>query len=705
MKKSLIVMQDGYKECGAASLLSIIHYYKGNISISRLLEMTNTDNEGTNFYELKKAGEEIGLEAIGYQVDDISTLKEIDKPFICQLIYNNLEHFVVIYKIKHGKVQMMDPAYGEKNISLEELKKIWTSYIMIFSPKKKLATYQEKKYINNIIIQTIKNNKRIVLDILLLSIIFTILSFICTLYFEIVLDNIIETTLNNLLIITFIFSILSILKIITNFFRNELLIILNQKIDCSCFLNSFQKILLLPYSYYKNKTTGETISRMNDLIYVKNILNKIILTVCLDVIICISCSLILLIKNQRLFLLLIIIIIIYVIIFYLFRNTLKKYTETIQRNSAKVNSYLIETINGYETIKNMNLERTINNIIEKLYINSLKDSFDYNNIVNLEIFTKDIVSSVGILLVQFIGLTLVMKNQLTIGSLLTFTFLTNYILDPIKNILDTNKEYYYAKNAIKRANHLFEIESENLTKTTNYILKGNISINHLTFKYKEDRQVIKDISLKIQSGEKLMILGKSGSGKSSIIKLLLKYYSTNRNCIYLDEIDINDISLGNIREQITCLTQNEILYNDTIKNNIIMNRQIKEEEFQEIVKLTHVEDFVKTMFLGYDTQLEENGINLSSGQRQRIMLARMLLKPSNIIMIDEGLNAIDINLERSILKKIISKYQEKTFIIISHRTENIDLFEHIVEIEEGTIKKEIRKPKEDTYYRQIHYFK
>ena len=245
MKKSLIVKQDGYKECGAASLLSIIRYYHGNISIARLVEMTNTNIEGTNFYQLKLAAEEIGLETIGYQVDNFNSLKEIKKPFICQLINNHYEHFVVVYEIKRNKIIVMDPAVGEKNMTIEEFKLQWTSHIMIFSPKKKLVSLKEKKYLNKIIINTLKSNKRIVIDILILSIIFTIVSFICTLYFEIVLDYILDTVYSNLLIITFIFSILFIIKCLTNFFRNELLIYLNQKIDCSCFTNTFQRILLL----------------------------------------------------------------------------------------------------------------------------------------------------------------------------------------------------------------------------------------------------------------------------------------------------------------------------------------------------------------------------------------------------------------------------------------------------------------------------
>ena len=697
MKKSLIVLQDGYKECGAASLLSIIRYYHGNIPITRLTELTQTTTDGTSFYNLKLAAEELGLEAIGYKTDKITNLKEINKPFICQLINNNYEHFTVVYEVKKAKIIMMDPAKGECVLTEEEFMKKWTGYIMIFSPKKKLNNYKDEKYLNKIIVETLKKNKRILLDITLLSIVFMLVSLIYTKYLEIALEYIIGTTVNNLVAITFVFAILLLIKCITNFFRNELLIYLNQKMDCSILLNTFKKILLLPYNYYKNKTTGEIVSRINDLIYVKNILNKIILTVCLDSIILICFSIILFINYSKLFPLLVIIILIYIIVFYLFKRTLKNYTEKNQINSAKLNSYLIETINGFETIKNMNLESITNKKLEKTYINILNHYFEYENIANLELLIKEIVSMIGLLLLEFLGLTLVMKNKMTFGNLLTFTFLTNYVLDPIRNILDLNKEYFYAENAINRANHLFEVESEDLSKKTHFKLKGDIIFNHLTYGYTIDHNILKDITLKINAGEKVMILGNSGSGKSTILKLLLKYYFPNRDSIYLDKIDLNDFSISDIREQIACVSQNELIFNDTIKNNITVNRNITESDFQEMVQLTYVNEIVKNLFLGYDTKLEENGQNISGGQKQRIVLARMLLKPSKIVLIDEGLNAIDINLERKILKNIFSKYKEKTFIIVSHRIENIDLFHRVIELDSGFMKQNIHKEKGQNY--------
>ena len=697
MKKNLIVKQDGFKECGAASLLSIVRYYGGNISINKLLEMTRTDKAGTNFYNLKDAAFNVGLEAIGYKIENSNNLSEIKVPFICQLINHNYEHFVVVYSVKRNKIVMMDPAVGECVVSFLEFQKLWTGYVLIFSPIKKLAFYQEKKYLNEVILKTLKSNKRIVYNILFVSIIFTIASCIGTLYIQTILDYILGTEIHNLIIITFFFAIILIIKCISSFFRNQLLIIINQKLDCSIFINVFHKILLLPYSYYKNRTTGEITSRINDLFYVKNIINKIILTVLLDVIICMCSSIILFNISPLLFFLLLVIIMIYIVILYIFRPILKKYTDINQKNSASIESYLIESINAYETIKNMSNEDNVKEKMANVYTKALSDNFVYENISNLELFIKDIVYLIGILLIELLGFILIFNNKISLGTFLTFTLLTNYFIDPIKNIIDLSKEYYYAINAIKRVNNLLDIDTENLSTKTNFSIDGSIKLNNLTFSYNEEKNILNNINLDIMAYENVIILCDSGSGKSTLLKLLLKYYSVKRGMISFGNIELNDLSIYDARNTIAALTQNEILYNDTIKNNIIMGRNISDNEFIEVCKLTFVDDFVKEMFLGYDTKLEENGLNLSGGQRQRIMLARMLLKPSKIIIIDEGLNAIDVALERKILENIFLKYTNRTIIIVSHRMENLDLFDKVIRLEGGNIIHELSYSMESLY--------
>ena len=252
MRKELIVLQDGFKDCGSACLLSIIRYYGGDIPLSNLVELTNTTRNGTNLLELKKVAKTIGLDAVGYKVSEISKLHEIDRPFIAQLNISNNTHFVVVYKLKEDKILMMDPSKGRVLMDIFEFTNLWTSYIMIFIPYRKLSIYSSLKEVNKIILSLILNNKKLILDILIISLIFTISSCILTYYFQVLTND----NYNNIYLITFIFIIILFYKVISNYFRNKLLIYLTQKLDLSLMMITYNKLLLLPYNYYKNKTTG-----------------------------------------------------------------------------------------------------------------------------------------------------------------------------------------------------------------------------------------------------------------------------------------------------------------------------------------------------------------------------------------------------------------------------------------------------------------
>lgn len=691
MQKKLIVLQDGFKECGSAALLSIIRYYKGNISMSRLLELTKTDKNGTNFYQLKEAAREIGLDSKSYKVNSLEELIKLDCPCICQIINNNYNHFVVVYKINNKKVIIMDPARGKVIMSKDDFDSLFTGYIMIFNPFKKLLFFTPNKQLNNLILNIIINNKSFIINIFLLSVLFTIFTCLYSFYFKVIIDNVLTTNYSNLIIITLIFAIIIIFKCLTNYLRNYLLMHLNQKIDLSIILHTFNKVLRLPYHYYKNKTTGEVISRINDLAYIKNMLSQIIITVFLDLIVSIVGGIILFNINKVMFLILVVIMFIYIALLYLFRPFIKKMTNINQENNALINSFLVESISGFETVKGLNIEKIMERKMEKLYTNALNNNLSYEKISNVEMFLKDIVNYLGLLIVTFIGCKFIMDGELTIGTLVTFNSLLVYFLDPIRNIIDLNKDYYLAVNSLKRANNLLEIESEKLDKTSGLELKNSIEFKNVDFNFNGKDNILNNVNFKINSSEKVLILGPSGSGKSTILKLIYKYYDITRNNIYLDDVDINDYYIEDIRKQISYISQNEVLYTMSIKDNILLDREIKYDDFINVCKLTYVDEIASNCFLGYDTLLEENGVNLSGGQRQRIVLARTLLKNSKIILIDEGLNEIDINLERKILKNIFDTYQDKIIIVVSHRLDNMDLYNKVVKLEKGSIMDVIKK--------------
>lgn len=686
MSKNYTVIQDGIKECGSACLLSIIRYYGGNVSINSLNELTKTNKEGTNFYNLTEAAKEIGLTGKAYKLSSIKEIIQIDKPFISQVAINNYTHFVVVYKISDTKITIMDPAKGMVNMIIDEFNDVWTGYILTLEPYKRLPIYDEDNYLMNIIEYIIYNNKKMIINILIETLIVIIFTCAYSYYFKIIIDNVVNTNKQNLLIVACIFTIILLIKLITEYLRNNLILYLNQKLDLSIITSIINKIISLPYSYYKNKSTGEVISRINDAFYIKNIITKILTTVLLDTILSLVVLIVLFSINITMTSLLLLLTILYFLVLLIYKDIIKNETNYLQEDNAKVNSLLVESINGYETIKGLNLETRFKNKINKNYLNMINSNLALTKTVYSSELIKDIFEGIIIILVILIGGKYIMDKSLSVGNLITYNTLIYYYINGIRNLSSLYKEYYYAKNSLKRINTLLDYKCEKMNKTTNLNILGDIKINNLTFGYDEKHLILKNITIDIPKSTKLLILGSSGSGKSTLLKILYKYYQIERDKISINNYDINDYSLLDIRKNITYISQNEFLYSDTIKNNIILDREVSEEEFLKICNLTYVTDIIKNNPLSYNMRLEENGINISGGERQRIILARALLKTSKIILIDEGLNEIDINLERKILTNIFNIYSDKTIIIISHRLENISLYDKIINLENGIIK-------------------
>ena len=378
---------------------------------------------------------------------------------------------------------------------------------------------------------------------------------------------------------------------------------------------------------------------------------------------------------------LLLIVLVYIVLFLTYKPIIKRITNVSQENNAILNSFLVESISGYETIKGLSLETTFLKKLNHLYIKSSNINFSFNKIMNSYELYNQLFEGLILLFITYVGMNNILKDNMTIGYLITFNSISMYLLNSTKSILELYKDYYYTKNSIKRINNLINVQIDKLDKTTNLKVLGNIEFKNTTYSYNNRDNVLNRLNIKIKHRDRVLLLGPSGSGKSTILKLLYRYYEINRESIFINNIDINDYTLKDIRDNISYISQNEVLYTDTIKNNIILDREINDIEYLNICKLTYVNDVIKNSNEGHNLLLEENGINLSGGQRQRIILARSLLKTSSIVLIDEGLNEIDIKLERQILNNIFNYYKDRTFIIISHRLNNSDLFNNIIKLE------------------------
>ena len=685
MKKKLVVLQEGNKDCGVCCLLSIIRYYNGNISLNKLMEMTKTTKNGTTFYNLSEAASKIGMASKAYYVDDFNNISVYSCPFISQVIRNGYTHFVVVYKISKDKLLIMDPALGSLYMSREKFLNIWTGYIMMFEKVKILPNYKDEKYINKLLYGLILNNKKIIVNCLLLTLMFCFLTIGYSVYLKVMIDKVLNQDKYLLIVISLIFFIVILFRSLTNLFRNQMLSYFNMKVDISLFLNSFKRILLLPYNYYKNKTTGEIISRVNDLSYIKQIISQLLTTVFLDIVLLLFSLVCLYFINSKMFVISFFIAILYMIIIFIYPRFIKTKIYESQAEVAKVNSYLVESISGLETIKGLRCEKMVNDRLESYYTKAQATIFDYNIISNGVLFLKDLIFYVGVLLINYVGCVDIMNGNFTVGSLLTFNTILGYFLNPLQNFIDLADDYVYVKGVFKRANGLYEVKLDDLESKNGLRVEGDISFNNLNFSFNGKDQILKNIKIEFKAKEKILLLGNSGSGKSTLLKILYKYYDVSRGMVLVNGIDINDFSISDIRDDIIYVSQNETLYTGSIKDNILLNRDIDYKDFLDMCCYLEVDNIIKDNLLGYDFLLEENGANISGGERQRIILARALFKKGNIILIDEGLSQMDIDLERRVLKRIFSIFKDKMIIVVSHRFNNMDLYDKVFKLKDGMV--------------------
>lgn len=677
-KKYPFTKQEGLKDCAAACMQMIIKYYNGYISINDLNEMLETTKEGVSAFKIIEVSNKIGFKATGIRLNLLELNKSVTLPVIAHVVINNYNHYIVVYKIDSFKksVIIADPQSKIKTISFKEFESIWTNVIINLYPVKPIEHRNYEKHLNykNIILK----NKKTIFQLCYISFIYMILSIVASFYMKYVFDNYLSNF--HLIFTVFIlFIIINLYKIFTNLIRTKILIDLNKNIDIDLSLDIFSKILSLPYGYYRNKTTGEIITRYTELSKIRETISKVLLTLFLDLPLCITSLIIMYFLNSKLTMISLIAVLLYTIIVIVYNRILNDTILEAQIKKAEMNTVLIESINGFETIKGLNLYDYIKLKFENKYIKYLKNVIKIDSILNIKENLKEIVNQLIEMIIIFTGVIYVRSETITIGTLMTYNSILVFFLAPIRNLLSLDNSIIESKRIVKRVNEMLKKE-ENVKKIN--IVYSDILIKSLSFKQNE-KIILNKINLHISKGEKVIITGKSGSGKSTLLKILMNYYND-----YQGEIKINGINIKSINLKNVYISQNETLFTDTIYNNIVLGNN--DSNFSEIVKMCYVDEIINSN-LGYNQIIEENGFNISGGQKQRIILARSIINEFDLLLIDEGLNQIDVELERKILKNLFNKFHDKTIIIVSHRLENMDLYDKLIKLENGKVKECVKR--------------
>ena len=663
MKKYPFVKQDGIKDCASACVQMILKYYGGYTSMTKLNEMMRTSHKGTDAYHLVLALQELGFKAEGRKFKNFY----FPLPVIAHVIINDsYKHYVVIYEVDFRRRRLLigDPSFGLRRLSFDEFKKMWTGVIITIKPVRKLIKEEEPKVIP-FVLKLVRPNVKSLILIGGLSFVVSVLAVVTSFFLQ-VLINYLNKDFDGLFDVCGIFLVVFLAYAFLKFFRNSRLIKLNREIDSRLSIDTFKKIVHLPYRFFRQRTTGEITSYFNDLFWIREFIMDVSIAIFTNLPIMIMIFLVMAYLNFGALLIVLFICLLYFLDFvYYFRKNEIKVDQALYEK-AFVNSYMTERIGGFESVKNLDMEGMVISKFRKVYEKYLSTVKDVDITYNKQSLDKEIVHYFGLFFL-IIYIFLEISKGMVFSEGVTLFILAIYFLDNFRNILDFDLEVKEVTSAVK---HVSELLNYNKQKKIRKQIRGDIRFTNVSYSFDDEKKVLDGISLVIKQGEKVMVTGKSGSGKSTLFKILKGFYNDYQGKIFIGNKDIRQLKVSGINY----ICQKETIFTGTLKDNLELLGKYDQRDICEI----------KDIGLEYDDLLEENGFNLSGGQRQRIILARAL-NNFNILIIDEGLSEVDVNMERRIIKGLLERYKNKTIIYVSHRRDNLDLFDRLVEINDGKI--------------------
>ena len=676
MKKEYIVRQNDYKDCGVCCLESIFKYYDGYIPIETLRIDTNTNLNGTTAYNLIKTARKYGLNGQGRKIKELNS-EDILLPAIAHLkLKNGLEHFVVIYKISKKHIYIMDPAKGYIKYHKNDFYNIWNNIILEFIPYQKIPSIKKNKTTINLLLETLIKEKYLFLRLTIYNIFLIIFTILTSYYFKIMTSNIDNNYITISIFIIIIFLFINIIKIFMSYIKNEYEIYLEKNIDLSLIIDLISHIFKLPLDVIKSRTSGEILTRVNEFNNIKTVFIEIVSTIIPDLLLSLISIYFLYTTSNELFLILCIISLLYIITGTITTPIIyKKINDNIDLET-EFNSNLSEKINGIESIKNLNKTKYFLNNINKNYLLFKSNDLSYKKHINFILLIKQYIYELGTFIITSIGFILIIKNKLTLINLITFNTLLTYFINPILNTINLLPNLYYIKLLMIKSTEFYQAIEEK--EENEYFENGDIKLENIEFSYNDFSSFIKNLNISIYKNNHIHFVGKSGSGKSTICKLITRHIDDYEGNIYIGNKNIKDYSKSTIRNNLTYVSQREVLFTDTLLNNIILNNKISNKELNKIFKLTGVQNIIDNKELKLETYLFDGGFNLSGGERQRIILARALVQKPKILILDESLSELDKKSEISILKQLDKYYKDTTIIYISHSQTRV--FNKIIEI-------------------------
>lgn len=692
-------------QCGIACLQMVCKYYDREYTLDSLSKLCFATTEGVSLLGINEAANALGLHTTCARATT-GTLNNAPLPCI---LHWNQNHFVVLYKIKKGKkFYVADPGKGLVTYNLEEFKQHWIStksnsedkgIAMFLETTPTFFTYKmegeenikEKRSFRFLFGYVRKYRKyfgQIILGLVIGSLLQLVLPFLTQSIVDVGIKN---QDIGFVWLILLGQLMLTISRTAIDFIRRWLLLHISLRINISLVSDFFIKLLKLPMSFFDTKLLGDLMQRMNDHSRVNNFLTQQTLNITFAMLTFVVFSVVLFFYNKLVFAIFLLGSILYGTWMTLFLKRRKVLDYELFEQQAINNNKTYEFITSMQEIKLQDCEQRRRWEWEDTQADLFGVQMKSLKLQQTQEAGSIFINEVKNIIITVVAATAVIHGQMTLGMMLAVQYIIGQLNSPVEQLMNFFYSLQDVKISLERINEIHQMDDEygkEGFRTSIEDKKEGIDIKKIMFKYDPHalRKTIDDVNIHIPQGKVTAIVGASGSGKTTLIRLMLGYYPVLEGKINIGNTDINKLNKKWWRRQCGVVMQEGVIFSESIARNIAVDDgDIDKERLLKAAEIACIKDYVMALPLKFNTKIGRDGVGLSQGQKQRILIARAVYKNPDYIFLDEATNSLDANNERSIVENLDKFYKGKTVVIVAHRLSTVKNADQIVVIDHGKV--------------------
>lgn len=690
------------KDCGPTCIKIVAKHYGKNLSITELRKISETTREGSNLLNLSDASETIGFRSLGVKL----TLRELKEAPLPCILHWNKDHYVVLYKIKNGIFYISDPGFGLLTYTKEEFLKFWIGnnatdttqegIVLLLETTPSFYTNEleedgdlkfDFKYLSKYLLKYKAFVIQLAIGLLAASLLQLVVPFLTQSIVDVGISN---KDVDFIYLVLFAQIALFFGRTGIDIIRSWILLHISARINISLISDFFIKLMKLPISYFDTKMTGDIMQRIGDHSRIEKILTTSSLSVLFSMINFIVFSLVLVYYNTQIFSIFLIGSTLYFLWIKLFLK--KRAVLDYKRFSAssQEQSKVIELINGMQEIKLHNAEKQKRWAWEYVQARLFKVSVKNLSLEQAQSVGSSFINELKNIFISILSAKLVIDGDITLGVMLSISYIVGQLNAPVQQLINFVRELQDAKISLDRLGEIHQMDDEELepeNKIHDIPSNAGINIKNLSFRYTgSDIDVLKNINLIIPPNKTTAIVGASGSGKTTLLKLLLKFYNPDQGEIQLANIAFENLSQKAWRSHYGVVMQEGFIFNDSIANNIAIGEEtIDKQKLSHAIDVANIREHIESLPLSYNTKIGIEGIGLSTGQKQRLLIARAVYKNPKYLFFDEATSALDANNEKIIMQQLDTFFQDRTVVVVAHRLSTVKNAHQIVVLDKGKI--------------------